>query len=1352
MNIKFLGYRFPKQIPVICFAIIISIFNISSGFAATFSSKANGNWNSASTWNITSGSDPDGIPDVSDNVRINSAHTVSLTANADCNTITLYGSSGNQAQLAIGTFTFTVAASVSISGGLNSVITIGNNGIFNIGGNFPSGATFSAGTNSIVNFTNLGTQNVGAYTYSNLAISGSNTKTLLGNTTVQIGLTVNSGCTLALGLYSITTQAVNLECGATTGSVISGSGSLTPGNSITVTDAAIAGTSGATISCPVSLNANCIIDLSDDGSTAADLTISGNISGAFGITKSGLGTLKLSGASTFSGNLTLIDGIFQQGAANVIGNIPIIFNGGTYSTGATTGYSETTGTIALTDNSTIALGTGTHTLTFANSNSVSWSSALLTITGWTGSYNGTTAGTNPKIIIGNNATALTADQLSKIIFINPTTGAIHLATLLSTGELVALATQATITTGTIIGSPFCQLATNINIPFTYSPVSCFTSGSTVFSAQLSDGSGSFSSPFILQTINSDGSGNQSMIASLPTTLPIGTGYRIRVVSNIPVIAGANNGTNLLVNLSPVTPAGTIVPASCPGNNGSITLNNTPSSLAFVPADNDYVDLSTSFLSNLSQFTMEGWIKFNPANAVARMSIFGQNDAIEFGFVDASNLQCWTSGGGSVNMPLTSYPSGNDWHHIAMIGNGTNLLFYIDGVLKATGGSTTTNYGSSTYSAKIGGACFDPTGGTFNGQIIKVGFYNTALSQNAVKSLASGFTNYTGSETGILAGYNFSEGTGSTLAKVGTGGSNGTFVNTPAWTEVYTFAWTNSEIPSFASSNRNISALAAGQYNLTLTLGACTTTSSWVVPTTTLKTWNGSTSVNWNTASNWTPSGVPGVCSDVTIPSAAITNFPIISTTGATCANLNILSGASLTIDYNGQLTVNSHLTNQNSVAGLLIKSTSGGSGSLLHSTSNVEATIERYVTGSAILTQYYYHQVSIPLVPESNSIAAIFTDSYLFNFIESASLWNGLGGSLYTPLDETRGYLIYYPGPNTTYSFSGQMNNNTFTTLTTYTAGYGYNLVPNPYPSAIDWDAASGWTKTNIANSIYLWKQSAGNYSSYINGSGTNGGTRYIPVGQAFFVKAVGASPVLKMNNLVRCHNTTAFTKSNLAFDANLTIHADGNGFSDETVVRFLPNATEDYDPEYDAIKMAGNANAPQLYTMSHDNQKLSINSLNYSASEITVPLDFTLETSCPITFTASGMESFYGDVSIYLEDILDNKLINLSSQPVYTFSHTNTNSADRFRLHFYGVTSTKENPEENLILFTNQGNICIDSPGSYGKNATIKIYNTIGQQIAEKQTKLDGVVKIASPETAGIYVVQLVVGNQIFSGKIVIP
>ena len=69
-------------------------------------------------------------------------------------------------------------------------------------------------------------------------------------------------------------------------------------------------------------------------------------------------------------------------------------------------------------------------------------------------------------------------------------------------------------------------------------------------------------------------------------------------------------------------------------------------------------------------------------------------------------------------------------------------------------------------------------------------------------------------------------------------------------------------------------------------------------------------------------------------------------------------------------------------------------------------------------------------------------------------------------------------------------------------ASDGWNLVGNPYPSTIDWDAATGWTKTGLDNTIYM-RDNGSNPIVYATFNGTtnaftNGGSRYIPLGQAF--------------------------------------------------------------------------------------------------------------------------------------------------------------------------------------------------------------------------------------------------------------
>lgn len=116
-----------------------------------------------------------------------------------------------------------------------------------------------------------------------------------------------------------------------------------------------------------------------------------------------------------------------------------------------------------------------------------------------------------------------------------------------------------IQTGTING-PLCNNAT-----FTVSwTVSDTLTSTNIFYIQLSNASGSFSSPITLDTISGNFSGSASV--TLPT-VAVGTGYRIRVISSLPAVIAYDNGTNLGIGTSPATAN---INFSCSGNNTVLT--------------------------------------------------------------------------------------------------------------------------------------------------------------------------------------------------------------------------------------------------------------------------------------------------------------------------------------------------------------------------------------------------------------------------------------------------------------------------------------------------------------------------------------------------------------------------------------------------------------------------------------------------------------------------------------------------------------------------------------------------------------------------------------------------------------
>jgi hypothetical protein len=139
----------------------------------------------------------------------------------------------------------------------------------------------------------------------------------------------------------------------------------------------------------------------------------------------------------------------------------------------------------------------------------------------------------------------------------------------------------------------------------------------------------------------------------------------------------------------------------------------------------------SLLNDREAFTMAGWIRPNRSQS-NRTGLWGQNDAVEFGFINNSTLQLW-SPSGSVEL---RYPHRTgEWHHITTVGSGKSLEIYVDGIRKATAPGGGNNYGRSEFNFNVGGGgVFDARGNGFSGQIDEVSFWKRALSSEEVGRL------------------------------------------------------------------------------------------------------------------------------------------------------------------------------------------------------------------------------------------------------------------------------------------------------------------------------------------------------------------------------------------------------------------------------------------------------------------------------------------------------------------------------------------------------------------------------------------------------------------------------------------
>lgn len=143
------------------------------------------------------------------------------------------------------------------------------------------------------------------------------------------------------------------------------------------------------------------------------------------------------------------------------------------------------------------------------------------------------------------------------------------------------------------------------------------------------------------------------------------------------------------------------------------------------------------MNGLTNFTLMGWI--NPAGPNAeRVGIFGQNDAVEFGYNDTDGVYLWipTAIGGWVNPKSgpENFTTGQ-WYFVALVADGRDITIYVNGTVRGQVVSVGAPTGFSGYGFNIGGGgILDATGNNFNGSIADVAIFDRALSGQQINSL------------------------------------------------------------------------------------------------------------------------------------------------------------------------------------------------------------------------------------------------------------------------------------------------------------------------------------------------------------------------------------------------------------------------------------------------------------------------------------------------------------------------------------------------------------------------------------------------------------------------------------------
>jgi hypothetical protein len=457
-----------------------------------------------------------------------------------------------------------------------------------------------------------------------------------------------------------------------------------------------------------------------------------------------------------------------------------------------------------------------------------------------------------------------------------------------------------------------------------------------------------------------------------------------------------------------------------------------------------------------------------------------------------------------------------------------------------------------------------------------------------------------------------------------------------------------------------------------------------------------------------------------------------SATGSgSTANFSVASGSTITLNYTSGSWENENSFNLQNPFGAVIFTDNApiATGNIYSTTASGpysplvvgNITMERYIDAGATYWRNFSSAVQGATIgmytddfmtagfPGSPWPAFPFNSIYTYNETQGAGLgWVGctgtsqvigLGQGLYVwsgdTITGTDPFTLDLVGPANQGNITMPV---TFTNTGTVNED-GWNLVGNPYPSTIDWDSPN-WTKTNIANAVYVQNPDNQQYAAYVSGASTNGGSRYIPSQQSFWVYASAASPQLLLKENCKSSVDQQFLKTT-PLSPGVTITLEGSGYSDETVVRHIDGASDPYELEFDAVERWGGwGDVPQLSAVNSVEEDLTIHSFDLQGEELVVPLRAVVFSTGDYTLKFDNIDEL-AVPCLKLEDVYTGMMYDVTEGSSFVFEMSDTTWSPRFYLHIGKNYPVAQN---DVSCFDgNDGSIQVDL-----NDTTITLYNLI--------------------------------------------
>lgn len=460
-------------------------------------------------------------------------------------------------------------------------------------------------------------------------------------------------------------------------------------------------------------------------------------------------------------------------------------------------------------------------------------------------------------------------------------------------------------------------------------------------------------------------------------------------------------------------------------------------------------------------------------------------------------------------------------------------------------------------------------------------------------------------------------------------------------------------------------------------------------------WNGTASDNFYDETKW-DNGLPSSEKSVIIPTGTIAKLG----SGLNCRDLEIEAGGVLVLEKGSYMNV------QNKVK---IDAEKNSWGIVLDVANNqVNADVVFSLDNTA------FDNFSSPVSDAKIEQISDLTDEFIYNYMGLQSKWREVTDAS-QQFFVTDGYQ-YLSNQLKNKGLKGVLNTGSYNIY----LNTGFNYIGNPYMSYLDWGNANsqtGWTLSDkISSSIWTayGKSNDLNTTSYavynrMANVSVNGASRNIEPMKAFWVYAANEA-TMSVDDKARKY---AITEDDAPTVDGLRLKVTGNSYTDETVVAFSENASDNYDL-FDSYKMlATDKNYPQLYSVDFYSNKLAINTLSKKDwnGGVAVNLVFTAGNAGEYTISLSDVGNFDTDVSAFIVDEFGNSK-SIDVEHPYTFDYTATGTDKLLTLKLIkGSENINKSGIEQIKVYSLGKDIYIDVPSSLG-SVKYAVFDATGRLI----------------------------------------